>query len=334
MQLHRVRWEDVNWEKLDRYPDRTIYQTREWLQFVAATQNASPVVAALVDGEHIRGFFTGLVIRKFRFRILGSPFPGWTTSYMGFNLEPGVCRIEAARLLRSFAFEELGCVHLEMSDRRLPMDAAKSLGFGIREARGFEVDLSQPEDRIFANMSSSCRRCIRKAEKLGVTVHSVRNVDDARSFATEYYDQLEDVFAKQSLVPTYSRTRVVQLIEHVFPAGRLLLLRALDPDGSCIATGIFPAFNDTMYFWGGASWRNGQHFRPNEAIQWYAMRHWKASGITRYDMSGKGEYKRKYGGEDICVPSVRTSRVSGIEPLRNAAKSAFRLRQQLLGALR
>lgn len=89
--------------------------------------------------------------------------------------------------------------------------------------------------------------------------------------------------------------------------------------------------NDTMYFWGGASRRDSLGFRPNEALQWYAMRYWKARGIRRYDMGGGGEYKRKFGGYDIAVPWIRRSKYPGLAALRATAKRMFGWRQRLRG---
>ena len=65
------------------------------------------------------GYFTGLMVRKFGFRILGSPFPGWSTDYMGFYAYETESIDAAIRALVSFAFEDLGCVHIEMMDRRV-----------------------------------------------------------------------------------------------------------------------------------------------------------------------------------------------------------------------
>src|SRR3989442_1557306 len=82
-------------------------------------------------------------------------------------------------------------------------------------------------------------RCVRKAEKSGVTIEEAHDI----AFADEYYEQLKDVFAKQGLVPTYDVERVRALVRHMEPSGNVLLLRARDPEGKCIATGIFPGFN-------------------------------------------------------------------------------------------
>ena len=325
----------VDWDELDAYADRNVFQTREWLAFIEKTQDAKPVIAALCqEGERV-GFFTGLLIRRYGVRILGSPFRGWTTSYLGFNLADGVSRRAAVEALMPFAFRSLGCLHVELRDRALSLDDVH--GLGIDYALGadftgktvFEVDLRPPEEELFARMASACRRCIRKAEKVGVTIEEANDLE----FADDYYAQLRDVFAKQSLVPTYDKARVTELIRHLQPTGHLLLLRARDADGRCIATGIFPAMNRWMYFWGGASWRSDQILRPNEALMWHAMRYWKSRGVEICDLGGATEYKRKWSPVEASAPSFRISRFRAISAARTLMKKGFKVRQAALGRL-
>jgi CelD/BcsL family acetyltransferase involved in cellulose biosynthesis len=329
LQLERLEQSRVDWEELETYADRNVFQTREWLAFVAESQQAEPVIAAVRQEGETVGFFTGLVVRRYGLRILGSPFRGWTTSYLGFNLRDGVERRAAVEALLPFAFRSLRCIHLELRDRELTVDDVDGLGFDYSPKTIFEVDLRQSEDDVFARMTSACRRCIRKAEKVGVAIEEA----DDPGFADDYFSQLREVFAKQSLVPSYDKERVTELIRHVHPTGRLLLLRARDPDGRCIATGIFPAMNRWVYFWGGASWRRDQILRPNEALMWHAMRYWKSRGIERFDLGGGAEYKRKYGGAEIMVPFFRISRSRAVAAARRLAKSRFRVRQATLGRL-
>jgi len=317
LKLERLELDRVDWPTLDAFADRLLFQTREWLDFVQRTQDAEPVVAALRDDERsVVGYFTGLVVRHFGVRILGSPVPGWTTSYMGFNLEDGVDRGEAAEALVPFAFRQLRCLHLELKDRFLQPDDLDRRRFEHSPSVTFEVDLRPPEEQIFGRMTSACRRAIRKSEKEGVVVEEASGDE----FADEYFAQLEEVFARQSAVPTYDVSRVRELIRTIQPTGRLLLLRARSAEGKAIATGIFPALNTTAYFWGGASWREHQIVRPNEAIFWYAMRYWKARGISVLDMGGGGDYKRKYGPVELNIPHFRASRVPGLGTLRELAR--------------
>jgi hypothetical protein len=329
LRLERVEPARVDWKELDAFADRNIYQTRDWLSFTASTQQAEPVIAAVKRGSETVGFFTGLIVTRYGVRILGSPFPGWTTGYLGFNLREGVSRRSAVEALLPFAFRTLRCMHLELRDRQLTVEDVDNLGFDFSPRTIFEIDLQPSEDEMFARMTSACRGSIRKAEKVGVTVEEA----DDLSFADDYYAQLRDVFAKQSLVPTYDVARVRELIHHLHPSGRLLLLRARDNDGRCVATGIFPALNRTAYFWGGASWRQHQILRPNEPIMWYAMKYWKARGIQWLDLAGGADYKRKYGTVEVPVPYFRISRFRAISAARHLAKRKFRLRQAALGRL-
>ena len=327
MRFERLELTAVDWQQLNRFADRTVYQTQPWLNFITATQQAELVIAALhVDGE-ICGYFTGGIIRKFGLRMLGSPFPGWSSSYMGFNLRPHISRVDALRALLEFAFDELRCVHVELMDRRLTEADAQTLGCDFTHYRGYEVDLTLPEPQLLASFKDDCRWRIRKAANKGVTIEVATDA----AFADEYFAQLEEVFAKRQLTPTYDKRRIQVLLEHLLPSGQLLLLRARDPQGACIATGIFPALNDTAFYWGGASWRVHQALSPNEAIQWYAMRYWRARGMSKYDMCGGGLYKAKYGGQVIDVPWVRKSKYEFLAQQRDRAKKLFWLAKRLAG---
>ena len=204
MRFEKVPVDDVDWSHLDAFEDRTFSQRSGWLEFVRQAQRGEIVVARLIDGEETVGYFTGIVVRRFGVRIMGSPFA------------------------------------------------------------------------LFARMESSARRAIRKSEKCGVTVEEA----SPEGFADEYYAHLVDVFAKQQLRPTYDRARVERLIRNVHPSGDLLLLRARDPDGRSIASGIFPGYNRRSYFWGNGSLREHQILRPNEAIHWSAMRYWRGRGMV------------------------------------------------------
>ena len=330
LKLERMEPTEQTWRAMDAVHDRVIFQTREWARFIAAGDAVEPAIAAVKDGPATVGYFTGFVVRRFGVRILASPMRGWSTWYMGFNLAEQASRRAAIEALDRFAFDSLRCQHLELRDRGL--DLADVDGLGYRHALSwiYEVDLRGSEDEIFARMTSACRRCIRKAEKSGVVVEEATGPD----FADDYYAQLQEVYAKQALVPSYGIDRVRALIDALQPTERLLLLRARDPEGRCIATGIFPAMNTTMYFWGGASWRAHQVLRPNEAIMWYAMRYWRRRGIQACDLGGGVErYKRKYGADTVYVPFLWRSRYPVLSRLRNLAKHGYEQQQRLRGKL-
>ncbi len=321
--------EQVDWARLDSFADRTVFQTREWLNFVHETQRAKIVVTELSDGGQSVGYFSGLVFSRFGVRILGSSFPGWTTPYMGFNLVPGASRKSALAAIERIAWDTLKCLHMEVSDPFFSVEDGVDNGFTADAYISYRTDLTKTEEELFNGMDSACRRCVRKAEKSGVTIEEAHDL----AFADEYYEQLNDVFAKQGLVPTYPIDRVRALIRNLEPAGRVLLVRARDPEGKCIASGIFPGYNKIAEFWGNASFRTSQNLRPNEAIHWYVMRYWKRRGVAIYDWGGEGTYKEKYGCVPHRVPWFTKSRFALLSTLRGQAKAIVAKKQQLEGWL-
>lgn len=321
MRFEKVPLGDVEWARLDAFEDRTFSQRSHWLQFVSQAQQGEIVVARLIDGEATAGYFTGIIVRRLGVRIMGSPFPGWTTPHLGFNLAPGVSRADAVAALLPFVFRELGCLHAELSDPRLARADVERFGFDVRVGTTFVSDLTEDEDALYSRMASSTRRAIRKSEKSGVTIE----VASPDGFAEEFYAHLVDVFAKQQLRPTYDLSRVEQLVRHVHPSGDLLLLRARDPEGRSIASGIFPGYNRGSYFLGNGSLREHQILRPNEAIHWSAMRYWRERGIAMHDWGGGGEYKEKYGGGRTQTLHFRVSRYAAIGVARDIARGAYYL---------
>jgi hypothetical protein len=283
----------------------------------------------LRDGGEVVGYFQGLTFTRFGVNVLGSSFPGWTTPYMGFNLVPGTSHAAALAAVEEIAWNTLKCLHMEVSDPYFTVEDGQSLGFTCDFYTSYLTDLRKSEEELFGSMDSACRRCIRKAEKSGVTIEEAHDLD----FAREYYQQLKDVFAKQGLVPTYGLDRVTALVRNLDPTGRILLLRARDPEGTCIASGIFPGFNKIAEFWGNASFRSSQILRPNELMQWYVIRYWKRRGVEIYDWGGEGKYKEKYGCVLHRVPWFTKSRYPIVAQLRNQAKKMFERKQRFRGWL-
>mgnify|MGYP001813358405 CR=1 FL=1 len=312
---------NVPWARLDGFGDRMFSQRRGWIEFVSNISGGKIGIAALKDGGEIVGYFSGILFHRVGVPILGSPVQGWTTTYMGFNLNPDVSRVQALFALKRFAFKELGCLHLEILDRYFTMEDVAELDVDVAVEPTYVTPLQIDEEAIFASMSSSCRRCIRKAEKNGLIIEEAA----PEGFANEYYDQLIDVFAKQGLKPAYSKQYVQTLIDSVHPSGDALLLRAKTPDGENIASAIYFGHKEHSLFWGNGSLRSHQILRPNEALHWYALRYWKRRGVKFHDWCGPNDYKRKYGPQPYQVPRIRISRFRALGWARDAAFQLYTL---------
>src|SRR6476620_1184827 len=320
LSLHQVSPNPEWWNRLERFSDRLTFQTEGWIKFIAETQHATPVFAEVRDGSSVIGCFHSLTFKRCGCKILASPFPGWATEYMGFNLQPGVPRWLALQPLEHFAFRELGCMYFEVADRLFTMDDGLRAGLEPRISSSYETDLNRPEMQSSQAMKAPCRTCIRKAQRCGVVIEEAA-ADDA--FITEYYDQLTEVFQRQGLLPTYSLQTLRKFVQHLYPSGNLVLFRARNDEGKCIATGIYHGVNKFAQLWGNASLRDYLFLRPNEALHWHALRYWKARGAEWFDWGGDGSYKAKYASRKVDVIRFSKSRVPFLSKLRDQAKKAY-----------
>jgi CelD/BcsL family acetyltransferase involved in cellulose biosynthesis len=167
--LERMPYDPATWRTIvAAHEDADVYHGVEWLEFLRASQAAEPVVATVRANGRPIGHFVGAIVRRLGVRILGSPLRGWTTPSMGFLLEPGADRRAAAEALRTFAFRELGCLHVELADRHLtPADMAGA-GFELELDPTFRLDLRPSEEELLSGIRRTSRQEIRKALRAGV----------------------------------------------------------------------------------------------------------------------------------------------------------------------
>lgn len=263
-------------------------------------------------------------------RICGSPFSGWSTCYMGLDLLQRENKCEILRQLVPFLYRALKCSYVEIIDRDVSAEEAENAGFRVNRMDSLELDIAKDDTGLFKQMKTDCRNFIRQFERRGAKIE-IAAPDDL--FAEQYYDQLKDVFAKQNLVPSYSVEKVRHLLRALSDSGSVLCLRVISPDDRCIATSIFVGYGRTFYYWGGASYRPDQHYRPNEYMIWTAIRYWRERGCTAMDMCGVRDYKRKFGPADISYAQMIFSKRKLLIPMRNAAMKIYYAMMKVKGFL-
>ena len=73
----RINMNDMHWDELCTFKGANIFQTRPWIEFLADYERAEPVIATVISGDQIQGYFSGLIFSKIGLRILGSPYNRW-----------------------------------------------------------------------------------------------------------------------------------------------------------------------------------------------------------------------------------------------------------------
>ena len=133
------------------FPDRTIFTTKEWIEFIIEDQAIKPVIIRIVKEDSTIGYFTAGIFSKYNIKIMGSPFRGWSTCFMGMDLLPAH-RDEIVAIykeLKEFLKEQYKCHYIEITDRNITMGQAKSVGDSTKVAKTLELALDRPLDTIF-----------------------------------------------------------------------------------------------------------------------------------------------------------------------------------------
>lgn len=285
----------LNLQEYNSFKEQSVFVTLPWIEFIEEDSHAQAVFVRIQEQNMLVGYFTGLITRKAFIKILGSPFGGWSTCFMGISSENVSDKISIVKQLVPFLYKSTGCAYIEIIDRDIMLEEARDEGITCFEEGTLELPINLDDVALFKQMKTDCRNFIRQFERRGARLE-IAEPDEL--FAEQYYQQLEDVFAKQGLVPTYSVEKVKRLLRHLGNTGEVLCLRVFDPEENCIATSIFLGFHNKCFFWGGASFREGQHYRPNEYMIWTAIKYWRERGCTVFDMVGIRDYKRKFGSTE------------------------------------
>lgn len=317
-----VNLETINTEDFYRSPDKPVFTTREWIEYIAEDANAEPIVVEIHRKGEIIGYFSGLQFKKFGVRIIGSPFNGWSTCYMGLDLFRTDCfdRLDIVEQLSVYLMSHYRCPYIEITDRLIDAQEAHDKGFTCLPMNTLELEINRTDDELFKVFKTDCRNFIRQFERRGARLE-VAMPDDR--FAEEYYEQLKDVFAKQGLVPTYSLEKVKRILSHMRNTGNVLCQRVISPEEKCIATSIFFGFKKKFFFWGGASYREDQHYRPNEYMIWRAIQYWRDKGCEVFDMVGVRDYKRKFGSVEKSYTKLVFTKYKVLLLFRNMAKRLY-----------
>lgn len=325
----------INREELENYQNKNLFCSYWWLRFLSEWRKVSPLILRITDeNNNLIGHFSGCVFSKFGFKILGSPFYGWMGQHMGFDLkDQHLVESHGAELLdETFEYikRTLKPSFIIFADFKFyseTIEKCKTHFFFDTERWSYFLDLTQSEDVLFKNFKSGYRTCVRKFEKLGGTIEE----DYSDSFIEEHHKQLAEVFERKDMTSPNYKERM-ELLYKKYPE-MVLSIKALDENGNNIASSYYLGAGKMAFFASNASLTDALKYNANQALMWYAMKYWKAKGMTILDFAGRAEYKKNFGPELLGTPTVVWAKheweYKTVMWLRNTYYNSFRVKYKI-----
>lgn len=286
------RWNDA----LRSMPGAHILQTWEWGVFKAATTGWQPARIAFMRGGEIAAL-ASVGMRSVGFlRVMYAP-KGPVFAYDDADLARAVLsELEALARSRGAVWLKIDPdipagtgVPGEPDARSSPTGEAlthllrsrgwRFSGDQVQFRNTIQIDLTQPEDALLAQMSQGTRRKVRIAEREGVVIRDATPDDLPTLYALYQVTGARDGFLIRP--PAYYE----QAWRDFMRAGLAHALIA-EVEGTPVAHVILFHFGRTCWYFYGASGDLHRDKMPNYLLQWRAMTWAKAQGCTVYDMWG------------------------------------------------
>ncbi len=295
---------DRRWEALlTKLPDSLIYHHPVWLQVLEEGCGFQPVHLACEDAHgQVRGILPLFCARGF---FTGRRYLSLPRTPVGGPLAQDK---QALALLVRAAAERARNEKNTLFQVKMMSNALDGLleGFvGVPWRETYVLKLPDSPDRLrIGNPRNHARIkwAVNKAAKLGVEVHPAQTETELRDWYRLYLETMRSI-----AVPPRPYQFFEVAWKRLHPLGflRLLLARQSVAGRSRLLAGsLFLMFGKTV-FYAFSGWRREEmSLRPNDAIQWRAIRDACAQGFRYYDLGevtknnrGLAKFKSSWGGE-------------------------------------
>jgi len=285
----------AKWDSLIAgFPQRRVFHRQAWFNYLVETQGAEWKYWAVVDGGRTVGYFSGGIIQRGPFRILGSPLRTWGTNHIGPLLEDGVKGDDFVPALDELAREENLSV-IEIEYPAMPHAVYEARGFTCHQTWTDQLSLSTDLDAMMRRMTRGRRKGILKAQMSGL------EVVECPDAAFRIYDQLSRTLLSKRAMCPFPVTFPQAIVRNLEPLGLLFKLGVRNTAGNVVAAGLFPFDNGTVYLWDCSSELGGREFHPNDLLHWGLMCRAAERGMSGYDMSGYGRFNKGFGAQLVAV---------------------------------
>ena len=316
------------WAAMAASPDCSVFFTPQWAEYLHRMGERLIMVEVRGNTTTV-GYFVG-THRWVGIRIVTAPSIGTGTYAQGLCMLQPVSadeRLAIYQQLADWLFKSRQASYIQICDWALHNSTDRLDAFGLyyNHRHTYAIDLRPDESELWASLHyKSCKYCINKARKEGLTVREVTDKDQIAAFAEYHSSHLADMMRRKSSrgLPCQRHKNILALCQSLFP-DNVLMLDVITPDGLSIASSLFAYTNGVASYYTAASLTQYLPLCPNELIVWEAMQRLHNKGVTELILGGVAHYKKKYSPFMADVPVLVFSRHRALLGIRKRAKTLY-----------
>ncbi len=292
--LENAKWDEM----LPTHPDCSFFHGAAWARVLQETYGYAPSYFFSSGGERVRALLPVVEVDS------------WLTGRRGVSLPfTDYCR---PLVSDAMPFQELfqktldygqirGWKHLELRGGKGFLGSARASNMFY----GHELSLVGDLEGLFASLKGPVRRAIRKAEKLGLAVEVLKDLEAVRAFY-----ELQCKTRKKHGLPPQPFRFFRKIHEHILASEKGIVVLARQGRKAVAGAVFFHAGEQAVYKY-GASDETFQESRGNnlviwEAIKWYANRGFKVLHLGRTSLANEGlrSFKLAWGAREEMIEYV------------------------------
>lgn len=283
--------------------DATFFHTEEWSRVLSqARPDFSPVFLTAFDHDTLVGGIP-IVCRSLAGSMVVSSMPYGT--YGGPVLHPEAPKDTTTGLLRTFSriarSPRIAAAHLTDLVGRVGSGLA---GFRTHTEMVHVIDLTRPQEDIWAGLRPSARNKVRKARRAGVSVRRATSLEDFLA----YHDMLVESSRRWGVACEFGSTFFAAL--HRLGSTMVQMWLA-EYEGSIVAGDLNFVLHGRIMNWGNVSRTDARRLAPNNLLHAVAIEEGAKAGCSVYDLgssagiAGVDAFKSAFG--TTLVPITRYS---------------------------
>jgi len=281
--------DETRWRDIARHRFGSLFSSPQWINAVGKTYDFVMNASVRTNGGRIEAAIPFSYISDFRGdRVVSLPFSDYC--------DPVLDDMESWNQLVTPLLAYKVPVTLRCLRNEVP---ARDSRFNLKaRALWHGVDLTRPEEELWAGLNGSARQNIRKAQRSGVVVREGRSIEDIRIFH-RMHRRLRKSKYRLLAQPLSFFENLFQEFAHTDGINVLIAEHGGEP----IAGIVLLEWNGTLYYKFNASL--DQQYCPNDLLAWNGLLCGRRRGMVRFDFGlsdleqpGLVRYKRKFATEE------------------------------------